>query len=390
MSVKNKSRAVAVSPETHHSSKNLSNANKIGFTETVTYYNYTFKDIMVRRRDGLVIPARRGRDIGANRHAFVISVEYTIDSDITNKMLETLRYTKSNNPKFNIISDYVSTCLEMSKDNRYLFNTIEIAYTVTLKEIEDAGGSIYIPEIDLVIDLTEDPNAVALHPHSIEHRRLDEDACVQNDVGRPANRMGGIFYHIVDNNGVFGDRWINLAGQVFKVPACEDHKDANGVYVHGYSQARSRHHSVKDYRYYTFEEAEKELQLFKTFDQALHHEENEKARLSLEEKKLELKNNEIKNIIQAGKNENDLAKNIHDKEKIKSDRDKLVLDRAYRKYEHERKMEEEKLTVVQSHLKSALEFSRSVFEICKYLSPILIAMFTASTAKNGFRMNNGV
>ncbi len=150
----------------------------------------------------------------------------------------------------------------------HAFNRMQsshIDYFVSLADLEKAGGSIYLESLDLVISvvgLTDMP----YHPHSLHGER--------QGLMPPTDSREHIHFHyhieIHDQDGNFGDRFINVGGEVFNVKADRSGQRRNGVYIAGSppvmsasGQAPTRCH------YLPFEEAEKKLHLYLSYKEAL-------------------------------------------------------------------------------------------------------------------------
>lgn len=95
---------------------------------------------------------------------------------------------------------------------------------LTLDALIEAGGTVYVPALDVVLSIHSN-RALILHPYSMDGvleqmRSLDvDDASFRYAM------------YIVDNRRTHGDRYINLNGKVFRVPAVHRPDMADGFYA---------------------------------------------------------------------------------------------------------------------------------------------------------------
>ncbi len=140
-----------------------------------------------------------------------------------------------------------------------------VDYFVSRAEIEQAGGSIYIESLDLLISLNG-LSDVPHHPHSLHGERQGLMALT------PAEEHGNFHYRIeiYDQDGNFGDRFINVGGEVFNIRSNRSGARRNGVYVVGSSPVMSTSgHLEERCQHLTFEEAEARLHLYLSYKEAL-------------------------------------------------------------------------------------------------------------------------
>lgn len=106
-------------------------------------------------------------------------------------------------------------------------NHTRISYRYELSDIEGRDG-VYCQKLDLVFSLNKDPNRIPNHPASIEYvfdRMIVEDPEVNS-------RSGSILkITIVDNQKLFGDRYLNVEGMIIEIKAIQDYRLKDGVYL---------------------------------------------------------------------------------------------------------------------------------------------------------------
>ena len=133
-----------------------------------------------------------------------------------------------------------------------------LTYGLTRSKFEKAGGSVYLEELDIVICRDTD-EAQTVHPASVEGHAMA--------LREEQRHMGFVFnVRINDTTQQYGDRFINLAGMVYRVLATADKTVPDGVYIQAPSPSDQ---FVTEQRHYTFEKADQELPLFRTANDAL-------------------------------------------------------------------------------------------------------------------------
>lgn len=218
-----------------------------------------------------------------------------------------------------------------------------VDYHIDYEDFRQHGGSLYVGNHDLVLTILNPgrPDLFPDHPFStngVHNRMIEEDESINNAF------KFGYSLQIVDNGGFFGERFININQQVFKVPVTTDYTKPNGVYLtcsgpvasgHGYHRPVSNH--------YTFEEADKELSLYRTIDEAktLGDVFAEKER-ELQAYKLDVKRQEEK-----------LKAERMDRE-AEFDRRKAALEAERLEEEERRKKEDHRLSEKQARIKEEL------------------------------------
>jgi hypothetical protein len=104
---------------------------------------------------------------------------------------------------------------------------VVVDYAVSKEDIDANRGSFYSTQMDLVIS-TQEMGQVPLHPYSMRGSR---HLLLQNDPA--VNPQGNFSFRlvIVDHEGRYGRKFINIAGEVYVVKSIVDSELADGVYV---------------------------------------------------------------------------------------------------------------------------------------------------------------
>jgi hypothetical protein len=105
---------------------------------------------------------------------------------------------------------------------------IVLEHSLTRETLRQYGNSVYHRDSDCAI-------SVGSHPEGFFHPASDQGALqetIRNNTPDPV-RDGGVLFaiEIVDNLGKFGDRFIQIANEVYAIPAKKDESRADGIYV---------------------------------------------------------------------------------------------------------------------------------------------------------------
>lgn len=226
------------------------------------FHNGTGEDITVVTRTGVQIQIPPLRN--ARFHNFVIVTKYAAG--------------------FNVIVDVGNTSydqghtssLEAQKIESVVFrtdfgnngmrsNTATVEYRISRQEFAEGGGSLYLPNLDLLVSSLSS-NYVPLHPFSragLRQSMIDNDPLLNSREGLSFN------VRIIDKHGRYGDRFLNIDGKVYRVRACKDSVVPDGVYVVSHVPATGNLDVLLPRsEYYTFEEADKALSLYLTYNEA--------------------------------------------------------------------------------------------------------------------------
>lgn len=261
----------------------------------IAYRNYTTTPItcVLRNGFGFQIPPESRPGQGE----FVVSVTYSLWKSVKTDVHHILNEV---NDESSHEMKAIAAALQhgsRSYDGQRTVFTVDFA--VTGDELRRNGGTLYLRDLDLLVSVLESPH-IPTHPY---HPRTLTRDLAEEDPGINDTTLFGYHVRIVDNEGAFGDHYINLNGEVFRIPACRDHDRENGVYLVS-SHPVSGDHPPPPPRveHLTFEEATKKLRLYRTyadacvFGDALAERERELKELALVQKReeQELKNHRVK------------------------------------------------------------------------------------------------
>ena len=140
---------------------------------------------------------------------------------------------------------------------------------ITRGEIQQAGGSLYVEEADVVIGLNDTPHAPLVHPFHEKGIPAARDG-QGYWMGKRCSAMIGI--DIIDNENQIGDRYAWFAGKVFRIRAKNDRTLQDGVYVSNtpdYGEGYYEHHMAQ--KHYPIDSDQLPINLFRTREEAEHN-----------------------------------------------------------------------------------------------------------------------
>lgn len=301
--------------------------------------NFTAQDLSIGYRDGLKINLPRQYDVD-HQNQLVIRTELILSNLVEINVDHLLSVVDEHcSPEMRL----VRTALTPEKEfNPYRRNTygqefdglnLTIDYSISIPELRNYGGTVYFHDVDLLVSnlsLDRCPE----HPYS-EQGMLRTRAM---DLQQQTGGRFGFSIEIIDNQGVIGDRYINIGGQVSRIAASTNYRKMDGVYV-SWNHGVSGKLDLPDtqVRMYPPEEADVEFKLFRSYAEAIHYGNGDEAR------KKELAELEHRTALQKSK----LAE-----EKVISDRKALELDQALKSLTHQHealRVERDEILSRQSH-----------------------------------------
>lgn len=189
-----------------------------------SYINSTNHAITIVERSGFRVtippkPTFRSRD-------FIIRADWNILPEVKENVRAVLNGVDDSS---SAVIRLLKQALQESdkKFGLYARANLILDHPISVEQLKSHGGSVYHHETDLVISLLGTQNA-PLHPFSEAGRNQ------QMMVDTPAKVGGNSFGYcveIIDNSGRFGDRFINIAGTVYRVRPIRDNTRRNGIYI---------------------------------------------------------------------------------------------------------------------------------------------------------------
>lgn len=153
------------------------------------------------------------------------------------------------------VGEYVKALLEAFNKKHQAYHLPAapdvITSNIPLTQFNKLQRYIYLDSIDVVIcDHTMDH---AIHPHSAEALRIAETK---------SHAKFGYRISIIDPEGVYGHRYVNINGSVFKVTAEMNSAQVPGVYLQCTGMIHYSDPTTQPSTYYSFEDADAKLGLF--------------------------------------------------------------------------------------------------------------------------------
>ena len=141
----------------------------------------------------------------------------------------------------------------------------QMDFRVKLQDMESRGGSLYLTNLDIVVSLLQS-HMVPHHPRSeagIRNNLVEQEDSV-NDV-----ESFGYSLRIVDSGGFFGERFVNINRQVYRVPVVRGSRLQDGVYLTSSGPVEGDYALRQPVsKRYNFEEADEALGLYRTVEEA--------------------------------------------------------------------------------------------------------------------------
>jgi hypothetical protein len=278
--------------------------------------NFTNQDLTIAYRSGLKfnLPRQYSRD----HQALIIRTEISIDNLVEINADHLLSVVEEHcSSELKLFKDAISP-----QDQPYPYRepyggiNLIIDYSISIQELRKHGGSVYFHDVDLMVshlpvELAPD------HPHS-EQGRL-KTICLETH--QHEGKRFGFAVEIVDNQGTIGDRYINIGGRVSKIPAIENPRKMDGIYV-SWNQHVSGKMSLPEttLQHMSPDVADLEFNLFRTYGEADAHGNGEESR---------------KRELVSLEHETTLAKSQLAKEKAETDRENLRLEQSLKTLTHQ-------------------------------------------------------
>lgn len=256
--------------DTNFTDVNVGNPNQFPGNSQLTiglqFYNSSGQDLIVVTRQGaeFIIP-----HLGQYPYkGLQIVKEYQVGSEVaidTTHMLDDPGET----PTVDIIAE--EAALHRNPNRTFTgFNTSQhkVDYKISKADLSRCGGSLYFPALDLTIYIKGRVKRT-VHPYSVRGSRA---AIARNTFGLQYDKGIHFQVRIIDNEGTFGPRFINLGGKVFRVNPEIDRSTLSGVYVANTPSINSEAEQPakdREVKHYFFSNVSEDLHLYTTYVDAL-------------------------------------------------------------------------------------------------------------------------
>jgi hypothetical protein len=314
--------------------------------QRISYINNLPRDVNIAWRNGMVLTLPRTCDL--NSQALVVRVEWIFNGKMVDELertvsavtndssaeLQALReaYLRSPPPPTRALGISYRTC------------TIVLEYPITLQELEACGFTVYYSELDIVVSVLTQQE-MPPHPYSEAGRRAQVVADVPSSEGG-----AGFSYSIrmVDNKAQWGVRYVNIGGVVYRVTPEQDFQQRDGVYlITARAELDADGKPASKVTFCSLDQAEKDLGLYKTYDEALNFGDMSQAR------KEQLVN--LEHDLLCSRSELQKAKAAHERELVEAAREVAHLESENKRLETKNKTLEHDMTMERQRLKDMYE-----------------------------------
>lgn len=254
-------RAISVQVTRVKATEPGKNSGRTPVELSISYRNYTKVPVTCILRNGYGFQVPPESRVGKGE--FIVSVTYSIWHGVKTDVHHVLNDVDDKSSfELKAIAAAISTGDKSYDKQRTVF---KVEFSVTLDELRDGGGSLYLRELDLLTSILETSH-VPQHPY--DQRTLTRNLAETNP-GINDTDVFGYYLRIVDNQSVFGDHYLNLNGEVFAVPAVIDMSMESGVYLVSSHPIRGNQPLPPPrFKRIDFDEAIKTLNLFRTYAEA--------------------------------------------------------------------------------------------------------------------------
>lgn len=210
-----------------------------------------------------------------------------------------------------------------------------VKYALSKRDLDKNGGQLYLSNVDVLVSIYS-LDRTSSHPATLKAQCND----FLNDDPLLSNLKGFSFtVQIVDRRNVFGERFVNVCGKIFRIPVSQDPDKTEGVFIrhNGESAGGDVTFDIPDAIYYSFDEANKIPWLYETHREAMVLGDQELTQQrDLMERKHELQRLELEHkaeeMVRKTAFENEKREFEREREQVKREeltRNQRIADREY-------------------------------------------------------------
>ena len=230
---------------------------------TISYFNYMERDVLVTTRDGSSVVVPPVGNYSADE--FIVCVTHTMPRESMERALDFLKNRA--NPDEREASYWIRAYEAALYNSTYSSLAASVEYVIYFRDIQDAGGRCYMPDVDLLVEWLADHGAV--HPFD----KIKRDEATLQSIAPGVGEATFVFMiKAVDNAHQVQrtTRYINLGGDIFMIPIERDLKYQTGVHIVSRMPVKDGE-AVSDviHRSFTFEEADVKLGLHRNVEDAI-------------------------------------------------------------------------------------------------------------------------
>ena len=246
---------------------NDSNVERYPFQQKISVHNHLSVPISVATRNGLKFTTNPEPCLFNPR--FIVRLEIVIDGLIREEVISSLIETSFNED--NALFFIKAKILQDLESSWHTTTRVVLDFVITHEQLQQIGGSCYLHDVDLVVSCLSFRNCPD-HPQSEEG--------IKKQLTAQADISSGFYYAIeaVDNLGKYGNRYVYVNNNVYRLVPVKDANRRDGIYVTSDTPVTSDTEiSQKQTKRYDFS-MESELGIYKTPDEAFNFGDNETKR----------------------------------------------------------------------------------------------------------------
>jgi len=235
------------------------------------YVNNIRKVVRVKLRSNLdiMVPAAHKRTQYVHDEMFVVQKELVVSAACIEIMRQYFAHLSDASGELEAFRKVYLQVYE----NIYRFGQTkeircQIEYGFTEGELNANGGMFYHNELDTMFKLGEEP-ILAAHPHSEEGRRQ----AALEAADKIKDEHGFVFWvEIIDNLGKYGERFVSICNQIYKIVPRRDKNRQDGLYIVSSTPSNGRINSNEVFeRRYPLDNVDKDLGIYPTYELAQTH-----------------------------------------------------------------------------------------------------------------------
>lgn len=319
----------------------------VQFERTVGYINGLRTEVIATDRNNFAISVEPTSGPLKSRNLFLVIHTYRFMRSILIDPHQALTdEAVAKNRELKIIRDYLDECITTGIRQS---STLTIQYSYTAEDFKKSNGRFYCDQTGLVLSVAKD-DLIDTHPQSEEGILL----------ARPMPAGFEFSVMINDPNNVFGEHFVNVHNEVYRVPVRQAPTLKAGVYITGTLPVPHDDGNILSQRYYDFDAARQLKFLFvsaaeaktmgdpenvykQTIDRIKAEQEIEKARqaeeLSKAEQERRIQETDFKRREIQLKQEMTEMENRFKLAELDSKRQSMILDNQYALEKHVRSSE---------------------------------------------------
>jgi len=231
---------------------------------TTSYFNYMDRDLVVTTRDGTAVVVPPIGDYSSDE--FIVCVTHTMHRSTMERSLDVLKSRPNQDDRETV---YWTRAYEGALyNNTHACLSASVEYVIYYRDICDAAGRCYMPDVDLLIEWLAEHGA--LHPFD----KIKRDEATLREIAPGAGEATFVFMiKAVDNSHQVhrATRYVNLGGDIFMIPIERDLKYTTGIHVVSRAPIKDGC-AVSDIvpAAYTFEEADVKFGLHRSVEDAVN------------------------------------------------------------------------------------------------------------------------